>query len=274
MNIKASLFILVLFLATPAYADETHIFARAPQQSPAVTSKSWSPFIKELSKRIKRKIILKVYTTREDFESDIKKGNVDFYLGNPGYGVVGHLRHGYIPLIRSDKKRLEGILVVKKDSKIQTLTDLDNKRIAFPGRTSFAASLYLRASISDSSNINYQPLFTGTHDNTYRNVLIGKADAGGGVIRTFQQENVGFQKKLRIIYTTPGTQPHPIMSHPNVAVEIRQQIQQAILNMDKSEPGKKLLKNIKLQQPVIADYRRDYKSLEKATKQMYDYLLK
>jgi len=264
---------LMLFYVTTVTAEQPYVFARAPQLSPTLISKLWSPFIKTLSTSINKKIILKIYHSREEFESDLRKGNVDFYFGNPGYGVVGHLRHGYIPLIRSDKKKLEGIIVVKKDSGIKNISQLQNKIISFPSKTSFAASLFLRKNIDTQFNINYKTSYSGTHDNTYRAILIGKVDAGGGVTRTLQQEDKKLREQLKIIYTSPGIQPHPIMAHPKVPKEIQQAVQKAILDLDKSENGKGILKKIKLQKPVIANYKRDYKNIEGTSSKMYRYLL-
>lgn len=273
MNIRTLAFLFAFLFITPLAADESYIFARAPQLSPTITSKLWTPFIEALSRSTNKKITLKIYHTRKEFESDLHKGNVDFYFGNPGYGVVGHLRHGYVPLIRSNKKKLEGIIVVKKNSGIKNIRQLNNQTISFPDRTAFAASLFLRANIDSQFNIAYKASYSGSHDNTYRTVLIGKTAAGGGVARTLQQEDQQLREQLEIIYTTPGIQPHPIMAHPKVPKEIREAIQTTILDLDKNEDGKKLLKKIKLQQPVIANYDEDYKSIEIATLKMYHYLL-
>ena len=272
--IVKSLFLLVtLLISTTVFAENTLVLARAPQSSPILTSKTWSPFVSQLSEMTGIKIELKVYSDRSEFESDIKHGKVDLYFGNPGYGVVGHLNHGYIPLVRSDRKLLEGVIVVKKNSDINNIEQLDGKSVAFPAETAFAASLYLQSRLTADHNINYQALYTGSHENTYRAVLIGKTSAGGGVRRTLESESQKLREQLKIIYTTPGIKSHPLMAHPKVAERERLLIQQAILAMDNNESGKKLLKKIKLQQPVLADYPRDYYPIEALVKKMYQSLL-
>jgi len=273
MKIKILSLLFTLCFLTQVHAEPNYTFARAPQLSPSITSELWEPFVQHLSNSVNGKITLKVYLTREEFESDLRMGKVDFYFGNPGYGVVGHMRNGYIPLIRSNKKLLEGIIVVKNNSGIENLQQLNNKTIAFPDRTAFAASLYLRASIKNDIKINYQTIYTGSHDNNYRTVLIGKADAGGGVERTLLQQDIKLRDQLKIIYKSPGIKPHPLMAHPKVPKSVRQAIQEAVLDLNNDKNGKKLLKQIKLQKPVIANYDLDYKALESATSEMYGYLL-
>jgi len=273
MPVKVLFVFFLSFYCIQAVADHPLILARAPQLSPSVTSEIWSPFVKYLSKQTQHEIILKTYANRADFENDIKAGNVDLYFGNPGYGVVGHLLHGYLPLIRSDKKLLKGIIVVKKDSQINDIQQLNGKVIAFPAKRAFAASLYIRSRIASDFNINYQPLYTGSHDNNYRTVAIGKAAAGGGVKRTLERENMKLREQLKIIYTTPGMKPHPLMASPDIPLALRSSIQKAILNLNKDTSGKKLLKSIKIQKPVIADYEKDYQPIEPFATQMYQNLL-
>jgi len=273
MSTRIIVFLFTACFLTQIHAQPSYVFARAPQLSPAKTSDLWGPFVKHLTDSTKTQITLKVYITREEFESDLRKGNIDFYFGNPGYGVIGHIRDGYVPIIRSNKKSLEGIVVVKKDSGIKNIDQLNNSTIAFPDKTAFAASLYLRASIKNNFNINYKSIYTGAHDNTYRAVLIGKAVAGGGVERTLQQTPLDIQDQLKIIYKTPGIRPHPIMAHPKVPLKIRQHVQAAVLGLNTSKAGKALLKKIKLQQPVIANYDLDYKNIENIITKEYSYLL-
>jgi len=274
-KITKSLFLLsILLFSNNVLAEQTLVLARAPQLSPAVTSKLWTPFIQHLSATTGIKIDLKVYTTRDAFEKDITKGNVDLYFGNPGYGIIGNQLHGYLPLIRSDKKLLKGIVVVRKDSPIETIEQLEGKEIAFPGRNSFAASLYLRSILKSNFNLNYQPSFhSGSHDNAYRTVLVGKSIAAGGVTRTLQHEHPKRREQLRVIYTTPGMKSHPLMASPKIPLATRKSIQEAIINLNNDTAGKKLLKSVKLQKPVIANYETDYKPIEALATQMYSFLL-
>ena len=273
MHMKLVFLLAVQFVCSTVLASPSLVLARAPQLSPSIISQQWGPFIKHLSVTTGIDITLKVYTDRASFEHDILAGKVDLYFGNPGYGIIGHLLHGYTPIIRSNRKLLEGILVVKKDSGIKNIEQLNNKIIAFPDENAFAASLYIRARMNSDLKIDFQPLYTGSHNNSYRAVLIGKAAAGGGVQRTLENEDSALREQLLTIYTTPGMKSHPLMIHPKVSENIRNSIQQAILDMDTDSAGKKLLKTIKLQQPVIADYLRDYKSVESFAIEAYQNMM-
>lgn len=268
-----SVALLLLFSHLVQADDRTFVIARAPQLSIAKTEKAWSPYIKYLTETCKVKFKLKLYNSRKHFENDIKLGKVDFYYGNPGYGIVGHINHGYRPIIRSDKKKLQGILVVREDASIKNIDDLKGKKLVFPGKTAFAASLLIKDHLDKSHHLTYKEDYVLGHDNVYRNVLNGNFDAGGGVYKTLNQEPDGIRKKLRVIHETPGVASHPLMVHPSVPDEVTDSVIKNTLALNQTEQGKKILKKIKLTQPVIPDYDKEYLPLEPFIKKVYSYLL-
>lgn len=273
MKYRTAILIISLLYSVNVSAKDTYIFARAPQLTPAVTSKIWTPFVNYLSESTGINISLKVYSSRQDFEKDINKGKVDLFLGNPGYGVIAHHKHGYIPIIRSSRKLLEGIIVSKKGSGINSIQQLSGKTISFPSENAFVASLLIRYELDKNFKIKYKAKYAGSHDNSYRNVLVGTAMASTGVVRTLESENEALRNQLKIIYTTQGIKSHPVMVHPAVPEKIRQAIQSQILKLSKTAEGKKLLKSIKLQDPVTVTYDEDYKKIEPFAMKAYKHLL-
>ena len=254
--------VLLLLLSKNVYSKERYVLARAPQLAPTVMSKLWTPFVKYLSKEIGAEIILKVYSSRPEFEKDIVRGKIDFYFGNPGYGVVGYVKHGYVPLVRSSRKLLEGIVVVKKDGPINDISQLSGKTISFPSKNAFAASLLIRYQLSSQFKLKYTSQFSGGHDNSYRSVLVGNTAAAGGVVRTLERENEGLKSQLKIIYRTPGIKSHPFMAHPRVPLKVQKAISESILKLDETDSGKKLLKSVKISAPVKSNYKDDYSEIE------------
>lgn len=275
MSYKSKILFLIalvclLFTQDRLYAEQqVYVLARAPQLSASLLARDWTPFIIHLSQQVGAKVQLKVYQNRALFELDIKNGSVDFYFANPGYAVVGHERHGYQPLVRSDARLLHGILVTHKDSHIKSLQQLKNEALVFPSENAFAASLYLRSHLENIEKLDFNAVFIGTHDNVYRSVVIGEHVAGGGVQRTLDREPAQLKDKLRILYTTPGVRPHPLMAHPRVPRDLQGRVQQTILAMQQTESGRQLLQGVGLSQPVISDYHHDYAPLSTLVHDMY-----
>lgn len=128
--------LLVLFLISPSrgqnLSDKSiYTLAVPPLLPPAQMYKDWIPFVERLSKETGTDIRLKVYNTISALENDILKGIPDLTFTNPYHVVVARKAQGYIPLVR-DKRPLVGILVVQKDSPINSIQDLNGKEIAFP----------------------------------------------------------------------------------------------------------------------------------------------
>ncbi|NQU61157.1 MAG: phosphate/phosphite/phosphonate ABC transporter substrate-binding protein [Rhodospirillales bacterium] len=259
----------------PAQAGEPRTFtlSRAPQLSAITTARTWQPFVDYLTQETGHKIVLKLYNRRLDFDHDVVAGIPDFYYGNPGYFVVGRKLHGYRPLIRSNARQLKGIVVVRADSPFKSVKDLDGQKIAFPAANALAASLYIRALLVEREKINFKPHYVGSHDNVYRNVANGTFPAGGGVHRTLNRETKGLKKSLRVLYETPGMSPHPLTAHPRVPADVAMAVQKAVLKLRDSEDGMKMLKKLKIEKPVIANFERDYLSMEELGLKMYAPLL-
>ena len=246
----------------PASADDggPYTLARAPQRSEIATIRDWQPLADYLSRELKSQVRLQTYSARAEFEGSLMRGQPDFVFFSPYYHSVAHKLHGYVPLIRGSKT-LKGILVVRQDSAVQSVADLDGKIFAFPSPNAFAASLYMRALLKEREQIDFTPLYVETHDNVYRNVLIGRAAAGGGVVRTLNQETPALRDQLRVIYETPGTPSHPLSAHPRVPEAVREAVVAAIMKLRTTDEGRELLARLKIRKPVRTDQTRDYGAL-------------
>lgn len=276
MKPTRTLLLLVTMLASQALsaAEETYVISRAPQQSVLKTEKQWLPLIKYLNKTTGYRFRLKVYEARARFENDIMAGRPDLFFGNPGYYIAASQKHPYLPLVRSNKGKSKGIVVVRKNSDYTRIEQLNGRKIAFPDKSAFLASLYIRSQLSKVHNISFMPVYVGGHDNVYRNVLAGKVEAGGGVYRSLKLEPEALRRQLRVIHETPGVAPHPLVIHKRVPAKVRKAILKAILDLNKTETGKKMLKTVKLKKPVAANHARDYEPVKKMSLDMYKFLIK
>jgi len=259
-------------IAAVANAADSYSLARAPQRSELATLRDWQPLADYLTSETKYQFQLKTYPSRADFENSLMHGNPDFVFMSPYYHAIAYHRHGYIPLIRSNKE-LKGILVVRKDSPFHSVQDLQGKTFAFPSPNAFAASLHMRALLKEQEQIDFVPTYVETHDNVYRNVLVGRAAAGGGVMRTLNQEPPELRDQLRIIYETPATASHPLSVHPRVPETLRNAIVTAFLKLHTTEEGRRLLDKLKIRQPVRADQDRDYSFLSELGLDKYGTVL-
>jgi len=260
-QLKTTLCALLLGVGISASAA-TLTFAVVPQSRPEQIQNDWQPILTELTRETGVDFKLLTYRSIPDFEAAFLKGQPDLAYLNPYHAVMAKKAAGYLPIIRDDSAPLKGILVVRKDSPVKQVEQLDGATLAFPAPNAFGASLYMRALLLEKFKIHINPLYVSTHPNVYRNVLLGRALAGGGVMRTLEKENPDIQAQLRVLYETPPAASHPVVVHPRVPAKVRDAVQQAFLKMGTDATFTERLLAISVSAPVKADYRRDYAPLQ------------
>jgi phosphonate transport system substrate-binding protein len=199
--------------------------------------------------------------TIPEFEALFLKGEPDIAFLNPYHQVMAHDAQGYVPML-ADSKPLTGIIVVRRDSTVQGIKDLNRQTIAFPAPNAFAASLLLRAILTESK-IDFRAQYVQTHSNVYRAVAAGTLAAGGGVNNTLAREPQALRDELRVLYESPGFRSHPLSAHPRVPPKVRQEFSNAIFQLALFDQGKNLLNQVQLPDPSAATHRDDYAPLER-----------
>lgn len=218
----------------------------------------WKPIIDELEQRTGLLFDLQGTPSIPVFEKEFISGKFDFAYMNPYHVLIANSSQGYIPMLREHSRQLQGVLVIRKDSGIKDVKDLDGKVLVFPSPNALGASLLMRADLSDKFHIKTQPRYVKTHDSVYLNVVLGQASAGGGVIKSLNKQPRQIYDALNIIYKTQRIAPHPFTAHPRVPKAVRQKVYKAFVAMSKSEAGMAKLARIpinKLGPAQLADYK-------------------
>lgn len=236
---------LAIHLITDCYAHaaQTYTFGVVPQFEQRKLFSIWKPVLTELEKRTG--FDFKIVTTVKipDFEKRLSQGSLDFAYMNPYHLLSANPAQGYLPLVR-DQKPLRGILVVRKDSPIKKLRELNGKVVAFPSPNAIGASLLMRADLAKRHKVNVIPLYVNTHSSVYLHVANHLVAAGGGVEKTLQEQEKPVRDALRILYTTRNIPSHPIAAHPRVPKEHIEKVRRALLDMAATTEGQKLLSKI------------------------------
>jgi len=270
------LFVWCLFIVVPfeakAESKKAYTIAIVPQMRVSEIYEKWTPFLKKLSQESGIEITIKPYTSIQQFEADLLKGVPDFAYMNPYEAVSAKDAQGYVPLVK-DSTSLVGILVAHKGGSIRSVKDLNGKEIAFPAPNAFAASLYVRALLTEKEKIHFKPRYVKTHSNVYNTVVVDKAvAAGGGVVKTLMKEPEEIRSQLTTIYETPSTASHPLSAHPRVPDVLRKKMVKAVLGLANDKANKELFTNILMPEPVPADYQKDYLPLKKLGLMLEKYM--
>jgi phosphonate transport system substrate-binding protein len=206
-----------------------------PQLPPKEIVSTWTPVLKEVGYRSGQCLVLVVAPSIPAFEQQLRSGKLDFAFMNPYH-------------------------VVRKNSPVRRLADLNGATVAFPAPNAFAASLLLRALLA-RDGIRITPIYVRTHSNVYRSVILGSSGAGGGVNNTLQRERPEVREQLRVLWRTPAFPAHPFSAAANVPASVRLRMLHSFLELGRTPQGRQLLAKAQLPNVVKADHDRDYAPL-------------
>lgn len=254
----AALWLAVLtgFTAWTGAAAETYTFAVTPQFEQRKLFSIWKPIVDELEARTGLHFQLVAGYSIPGFERELEKGAFDFIYANPYHVMRLSKTQGYIPLVR-DAVPLRGVLVVRKDSQIRKLSELNNQEVAFPTPNALGASLLMRAELFRLHHVEVKPLYVKTHSSVYIHVVNGLTVAGGGVEKTLQEQDPAIRDALRVLYVTREMPSLPVAAHPRVPPKDREKVRKALLQLGATQKGRELLAEVPMTHPVatsLEDY--------------------
>jgi len=222
-----------------------------PQQSAAKLARMWTPLLEYLSTQAGQDLQFSTAPNIPEFERRLANGEYDLAYMNPYHYTTFNRSPGYQAFAKQKDKQLKGIIVVRADSKYQTLDEFANQTLAFPSPAAFAASIVTRARFN-TMGVAITPKYVSSHDSVYRAIAKGIYPAGGGVMRTFNGLEPEIREQLRILWTSPPYTPHALAAHPRVPTDIVSTISATMQQLDESEQGLELLKQINFSGIVAA----------------------
>lgn len=216
-------------------------FGVVPQQSAGQLARNWGPILNYVKEETGVSLRFATAPSIPEFERRMALGEYDISYMNPYHYTVFNESPGYRAFAKAKGKRIKGIVVVRKDSPIENMQELDGTVMAFPAPAAFAASVLPRAYLS-SENIAVEPKYVSSHDSVYLSVARGLYPAGGGIVRTFNSINPSVKDELKILWTTQPYTSHALAAHPRVSSDVVKKVHDALVGMEHSEAGQEHLK--------------------------------
>ncbi len=189
----------------------------------------------------------------------IKKGEVDIFIDSPFPTIRVHRLSGVKPFLRRWKegiKEYSSVLFVRRDSNIDTIEDLKGKIVAFevpfstssyflPKATLLKKGLTLtekRNYVSSVSSHEIGYVFSGDDETTTVWVLRKRVAAGALNSKNFKQMAKDGFSNLKVLTETINLPRHVVSHRADLNPELVAAIEEVLLNMDKDEEGRKVLK--------------------------------
>jgi len=190
---------------------QTLIFSYTPVEDPAVYQKAWDGFVKHMEKITgKRVVFFPVQSNAAQLEA-MRSGRLHVAGVNTGGNPIAVNCAGFVPFTMMAAKDgsfgYEMEIVVHADSSIKAPADLKGKKVAFTAPTSNsgykAPSAILQADFGLEAKKDYEPVFSGKHDNSILAVInkdYESAAVANSVLSRMIERKVIDPTKLRSIY--------------------------------------------------------------------------
>ena len=187
------------------------IFSYTPVEDPAVYQKAWDGFIKHMEKTTGRRVVFfPVQSNAAQYEA-MRSGRLHVAGVNAGGNPTAVNCAGLVPFAMMAAKDgsfgYEMEIIVPADSAIQTPADLKGRKVAFTAPTSNsgfkAPSAILKADFGLEAKRDFEPVFSGKHDNSILGVANKDYEAAAvanTVLNRMLDRKAYDPKKIRSIY--------------------------------------------------------------------------
>ena len=239
---------------TPAYTSTAPgqqkilIFGVHPLHNPQRLQETYGPLVEYLNRNLPTVTIqLEASRSYEEYDKKLYSRRFHFALPNP-YQTLNSLAHGYRIFAKmGEDDNFRGIIIVKKNSTINTVSDLKGKIVSFPAPTALAATMmplyFLHTHGLDVSN-DITRLFSGSQESSIMNVYLGKSAAGATwppPWRAFMERNPKMAAELEVKWETTPLVNNGLVARDDVPQELVTKMRDLLLELHTHEEGRRLL---------------------------------
>jgi phosphonate transport system substrate-binding protein len=225
--------------APGAAAQKAYTFFVLPQRSVALTAQYWNPILTHVSKKSGVPLELKLTKTAQEGNAIAEKGGYDFQYTNHFF-TPERDRIGYKVIARPAGPGIRSQIVVREDSPIQTLQDLNGKEVAFVTPDAFAG-YWLPMDALLRAKVNVKVVFTGNQEASSAQLRVNKiaaAGVNGSVMARYgRRESFAY----RALWTSEIYQDLCIMAYSKVPADKVAAVRAALIDMVNDPEGRQVL---------------------------------
>lgn len=250
-----------VFADKPAmhYPATEYIIAIHPLHNPKRLFEVYQPLV-ELINDLSAGFTLKFEASRDygAFEKKLYSRKFHLALPNPHQTIEAE-RYGYRVVAKmGDDERFRGIIVVRKDSGITSVADLDGQALSFPARTAVAATMmpkfFLHQNGLDLGRADVR--YVGSQESAIMNVFLGKTVAAGTwppPWELFVQRRPELAAQLVVRWQTSPLVNNGVVVRDDVPFAHSQAVIRALLDLHLHERGRAILRGMDLSRFEAAD---------------------
>jgi phosphonate transport system substrate-binding protein len=241
------------FSETLASVDKQYIFGVHPLHNPQLLFEVFSPLMEYLSNNIDG-VNFKFEASRNyaSYNKKLQAHKFDFSLPNP-YQTINAIDTGYTVFAKmGDDENFRGIILVRKDGSINTISDLKGKSISYPAPSALAGTMlpqyFLQKNgIKVSTELDNQ--YVGSQESSIMSVFLGQTSAAATWPPPYNaliKERPEIGEQLLIKWQTEALLNNAVVALPTVPEELVNKVRVLLLHLHETEEGKIILARMEL----------------------------
>lgn len=230
---------LVLFLIVPNHstaAEQTPLyFGVLNQRSVTLTAQYWNPILRYVSEQSGVPLELRMGKTAPETTAMTVRGDFAFIFTNHLF-TPERDRLGYRVIARPNTPDIQCFIIVREDSPITQLSELDKRTVVFPSKDAFVG-YWVPMDALLKFKIKVKAVFGGNQEGAISQLQMGSVDAAAVnamvLINYAQRENFHY----RVLWKSQAYHDMPIMVKPSVPKATVEAVRKALLNMKTNPKG-------------------------------------
>jgi phosphonate transport system substrate-binding protein len=240
----------VVFLNSALYSDHISksdiVLGFMPYVSPIKIIEKYTPLAEYLSKQLKTRVSIQIAKNYTEHLENVKNDKYDIaFLGGSPYIYVADNFNKKNLLVRyefNNKPTFRSVVFVNKNSKIETIKELDGKSIALGNKKSTLSSqvpmyMIMKNGV-DIENTKFT--FLDNHENVFLGVLFGEFNGGAIAEEIFLEHQ---KRGLKAVGYSDEISTHVFTASDNLTNNDKKEIQEALLSL-KENNDSTILKSI------------------------------
>lgn len=241
------------YASAPALIRQEYIFGVHPLHNPKRLFEVYQPLMDYLNSQLGEKLFrLEASKNYDEFDKKLFSSHFDFALPNP-YQTLTSLEHGYTIFGKmGDDHNFRGIILVRKDSAIQHVSDLKGKTVSFPAPTALAATMMPQWFLHNHGlNItkDIESLYVGSQESSIMNVYLGKSVASStwpSPWLSFIQERPEVAAELKVMWETPNLLNNGLVVKKSIDSALVHRVSKLLFDLHTHPEGQSILKGMQL----------------------------
>ena len=237
-----------LYRETPPKQENIYSFGVHPLHNPRRLFEIYQPLMDYLNARLTG-VTFRLEASRNyaAYDEKLLAGHFHFALPNP-YQTIQAAEQGYRIFGKmADDENFYGIILVRKDSAIQTVADLKGKAVSYPAPTALAATMmpqwYLYQQGLDI-NQDIENRYVGSQESSIMNVYLGHTAAGATwppPWQAFSKEHPEIAATLEVRWRTASLPNNGLVVRNDVPAALLDQVSQLLFHLHEHPEGAAIL---------------------------------